>query len=212
MKKRGYNMKNKMVVVGDIYVAGVYAMKDAEGIVKYIGSGLNCNDRLSSHLYFLNRNLYSGTNKQELQDIYDRGELTFEIIKISESNSEVFNMTSEKKKALQEALSVLESFYIELYKDTICNKQKSVKKHSSNRDELSTLKRRKANIGTKNPNCKNDVLLIANIIWLKNNGYENREIEALINGVIKKEYISQLGKGKWNHIKPVKPEWIDKIS
>ena len=86
-------------------MAGICAMKDGSEIVRDIGSGINCNNRLSSHLYFLKRNLYSGTNKQILQEIYARGELTFEIIKVSESNNEVATMTTEQKKVLQEACS-----------------------------------------------------------------------------------------------------------
>jgi excinuclease UvrABC nuclease subunit len=50
-------MKNKMIVKGNIQTAGIYFLKDAKGEVKYVGSGISIADRLSSHLYYLKRNL-----------------------------------------------------------------------------------------------------------------------------------------------------------
>lgn len=204
-------MKNLMNVKGNIYVAGVYAMKDAEGVIRYIGSGINCNDRLSSHLYFLKRNLYAGTNKQILQEIYDRGELTFEVVKISESNNEVANMTSEQKKALQEALGVVEEFYIGLY-DTVCNKMMKVTKWSTSPSEETTEKRRIANTGVNNPHCKYDETLISNILWLKERGFKPKEIvEMLLDHDIdvNKSYISSLGVTKWIYLESKKPTWYN---
>lgn len=209
-------MQSKINVVGNIYVAGVYALKDANGVIKYIGSGVNCNDRLSSHLYFLKRNGYHNSNKQEIQDIYDRGELTFEIIKVSTSNSDVANMNSEQKKKLQEALSVLEEVYINLHKNTIVNCQKTVKKHTSNKDKLSTYKRRIANMGDKNPNNSFDKTLIANILFLKQIGLKPRHIIKLLEeqGIeMSKTHISNIGIRKWVYLEPIKPDWYneDKI-
>jgi hypothetical protein len=105
-------MQSKINVVGNIYVAGVYALKDVNGVVKYIGSGVNCNDRLSSHLYFLKRNGYHNSNKQEIQNIYDRGELTFEIIKTSSSNGDVANIdkVADKVKKIESALASDDAF------------------------------------------------------------------------------------------------------
>jgi hypothetical protein len=201
-------MKNLLKAVkGDIYGLGVYALV-AKGQVLYVGSGM-MNDRLQSHLYMLKRNKYEGTNKDILQKMYNIGELSFEVLHFSENNSTYLNGTDEQRLAVQQALEVLEQFYYDMYKDTCCNRITKITKHSTSPSVETTKKRRKANSGSNNPNCKNDVLLIANIIWLKNNGYENKEIEELINGVIKKNYISQIGKEKWNHIRPVKPEWLD---
>lgn len=203
-------MKNKMMVVGNIQVAGVYVMKDAEGIVRYCGSGISCADRLSSHLYFLKRNLYAGTNKQILQDIYDRDELTFEIIKISASNNDVTTMSSSEKISLQKALSVLEEFYISLYKDTICNSQMKVTKFSTSPTMETTLKRRQANAKSKNPNNKYDEKLVSNILYLKEQGLKPREIIELLleqDIDVNKGYISQIGVYKWVSLESECPSW-----
>ncbi|MBK1809157.1 hypothetical protein JHL18_00650 [Clostridium sp. YIM B02505] len=204
-------MKNLLKSVkGNIYGLGVYALV-ANGKVLYVGSGM-LNDRLQSHLYMLKRGKYEGTNKDILQKMYNIGELSFEVLHFSENNSTYLNGADEERLAVQQALEVLEQFYFDMYKDTCCNRITKITKHSTSPSAETTEKRRKANAGSKNPNCKNDEVLIANIIWLKDNGYENREIEELINGVIKRNYISQIGKGKWSHIRPVRPDWFNETA
>lgn len=200
-------MKNKIKVIGNIYCAGVYGMrcKDSKNYL-YIGSAIEINDALSRHLYNLKRGLYT-TNKAVLQKYYDMGELVFEIIKES-CHDKISEMTFEQKESLQEALSVLEEFYIELYKETVCNTQRRVTKHSSNKDEFSTIKRSRSNTGSRNPNCRHDERIIAEILWLKINGYKPREIEKYYKGIIKKNYISAIGVQKWIHLEPIKPDFI----
>jgi hypothetical protein len=71
--KKEVKMVNKLKVKGNIYCAGVYALRDLEnGDIKYIGSGIETNDSMSRHLHHLKRDLYTTTNKAPLQEIYDR--------------------------------------------------------------------------------------------------------------------------------------------
>lgn len=200
-------MKNRMKVIGNIYVAGVYGIRcrNSEGYL-YIGSGIEINDCLSRHIYFLKRGLYTDTNKAILQKYYDMGELVFEVIKES-CHTKINEMSIEEKESLQQALSVLEKFYIDLYKDSCCNKQKLVTKHSSNKNKLSTYKRSIVNRGSKNPNSKYDEKMIAEILWLKLNGYKPRDIEKYYKD-INKTYISAIGITKWIYLEPVMPEFI----
>lgn len=205
-------MKNLMEVKGNIYCAGCYGMRLKNSMeftdYLYIGSGLEMNDCLSRHLYNLKRGLYANTNKAILQKYYDMGELVFEVIKES-SNKKVASMTLEEKESLHKALSVLEQMYISLYSKTCCNCQKSVKRHSSNHDNFSTYKRRQANVGSNNPNRKYDEQMIAEILWLKNNGYSSKQIEEIYKDKgIKSSYICCLGITKWIHLMPSKPDWI----
>jgi hypothetical protein len=110
---------------------------------------------------------------------------------------------------LQEALGVLENFYIDMYKTTVINKQKSVKKHSSNKDEFSTVKRKQANIWSNNPHSKYDEKTIAEILWLRINGFKGKDIEEMYQHIgIKRNYIMTIGLTRWINLEPIKPEWI----
>lgn len=196
-------MKNKMEVKGDIYIAGVYAMvqKDEEKVL-YVGSALECNDALSRHLHYLKRGLYTGTNKEVLQKEYDLNNLEFVILKQSEFTDKVSEMGIKDRKNVQKSLEVLEQFYYNLNKDTACNSHKIIRKHSSNKNGVSTFRRRQANLGTKNPNAKYEEELIRNIIWLKENTeLKNKEISELIldklEVEIKPAYIAAIGNTKW---------------
>lgn len=206
-------MKNKMEVRGNIYCAGVYEMYTKEGIILYVGSGIECNDALSRHLYNLKRGLYFNTNKRTLQEAYDRNDLIFEVIHESAKAEDVRSMEMQEKEDLQKALSVLEEFNIKLNINTVCNKQKSVTKHSSTKNKLTTYKRRLINTGTNNPNSKYDEVIIAEILYFKLMGYKPKEIESLIGEHykinIKKSYISALGVQKWIYLEPKKPKWFD---
>lgn len=210
-------MRNKMNILGNIYCYGAYYMKEncKNGKVLYCGSG-EINDCLSRHLYFLKRGLYLNTNKAILQEKYDKNELSFEVLHESESKENYKNMSDKEKESLQKAMSVLEQFYIDLYKDTICNCQMTVKRHSSNRDKLSTIKRHNANIGSKNPNARYSEKIISSVLWLKQNGYKPKEISKIIEDNykidIKKTYISSIGVQKWIHLEPSKPDFIKDVS
>lgn len=206
-------MKNLLKEVqGNIYGMGVYCFKDARNNkVLYVGSGM-MNDRMQSHLYNLKRNKYEGTNKDILQKTYNIGELTFEVLRFSENNSEYLNGTIGERNAIQKSLEVLEQFYVDLYKDTICNKFMSIKKYSTSPDNKTSWKRRIANKGSNNPNNKYDTELIANVLWLKMQGLKPKKIVELLleNDInIKKNYISQLGVQKWIYLEPKKPEWFN---
>lgn len=204
-------MKNLLKEVkGNIYGMGVYCFKTEDKIL-YVGSGM-LNDRLQAHLFNLKRNKYEGTNKDILQKTYNIGELKFEVLKFSENNSIYLNGSKEEREAIQKALEVLEQFYVNLYKETICNKMMSIKKFSSNRDNTTSWKRRMANKGSKNPNSKYDTELIANILWLKEQRIKPKKImEMLLERDIKigNTYISSLGNTKWIYTTAKKPEWFN---
>lgn len=205
-------MRNKMIVQGNIYVCGVYAMATKDGKVLYVGSSLECNDALSRHCYHLKRNNYANSNKNELQLAYDREDLVFKILKVSESNDRVKTMSNDAKMNLQTALSKLEEFYIQYHKSTVINKQTKVNRHSSNKDETTTIKRQQANIGRNNPNCKYDEKLICNILFLKQAGLKPRKIISLLEeqGIdVNRLYLPCIGVTKWIHLvdKAIKPDW-----
>jgi GIY-YIG catalytic domain. len=205
-------MKNNLLVEGNIYVAGIYTMSTKTGKVLYVGSSLECNDALSRHLYSLKRGKYQETNKRALQEAYDRNDLVFTVIHISEHADEVKTMTAQQKEDLQKALSVLEELHIKLNAKTICNVQRSVTKHSSNHNSFSTYKRRQANSGINNPRTVYDEELVANILWLKEQGYKPKKIvEMLLEHDIEvtNTYISRLGIDRWIHLQSIKPSWIN---
>jgi len=201
-------MKSKMEVKGNIYTYGIYGMK-VKGTEEYlyIGSG-EINDCLSRHLHNLKRGLYETTNKIILQRKYDMDVLEFEVIHESEQKENYKIMTPEEKEQLSVAMSVLEQFYINLYKHTVCNVQKTVTRHSSNKDGFSTMRRSKSNTGANNPNCKYSEQMIREILWLKMNGYKAKQIEEMYVN-IKANYINMIGIKKWIHLEPIKPNFIN---
>jgi len=205
-------MKNLMKVNGIVNVAGVYGMRvEGEEGYLYIGSGIEVNDSLSRHLYNLKRGLYATTNKSVLQEKYDLGILVFEVIKVSEHDELVKDMSPKQKESLQLVLGTFEKLYVDMYKETICNSHMSVKKHSSNKNSTTTFKRRKANLGAKNGNCKYEEKIIAEILWLKLNGYKAKQIEEMYSEYeIKGKYIYNIGVTKWIHIEAIMPDFMDK--
>ncbi|MBW9169752.1 hypothetical protein K2F43_00865 [Clostridium estertheticum] len=205
-------MKNKMKIVGNIYTYGVYGVQTTEGEMIYVGSGeINC--CLGRHLHFLKRGLYATTNKAEMQRLYDMDCLEFHVIHESEQKNVYKTFTIEQRNQLDKAMSVLEQFYIEMYRDTICNSHNTVKRHSSNHDANTTEKRRLVNTGELNPMNKYSEELISNILWLKESGYMPIDIMKLINKQVditmSKEYIKIIGVQKWIYAEAKKPSWID---
>ena len=205
-------MKNLLKEVkGNIYGLGVYCFKDLEGKVLYVGSGM-MNDRLQTHLYNLKRGKYEDTNKVILQRTYNMGNLIFEVIHFSENNCEYINGTDKERMAIQRGLEVLEQFYVDLYKDTICNCVKKIRKFSTSPNKEVSKKRKQANLGNKNPNNKYSKELMAEILWLKENDYKCKEIEDIIknqyNTDIKSGYIWHIGIDKWIGLESKEPKWI----
>lgn len=199
-------------VEGNIYGLGVYCFK-ANGKVLYVGSGM-LNDRLQTHLYNLKRNLYEGTNKDILQRKYNLNVLEFKVLHFSENNSEYINGTSEKRDAIQQALEVLEQFYYNMYKDTVCNKISKIHKFSTSPNKEVSSKRHNANVGSNNPNVKFSEEIICNILYLKENGLKYKDIKEIMknecNIDINTNYICCIGNTKWVHINPKKSDWMDK--
>jgi hypothetical protein len=203
-----------MEVKGNIYAAGIYGMrlKSSKEFTDYlyIGSSTEMNDAKSRHNSWMSKGSYANTNKLILQKEYNNNNLVFEVIRESQFSSvEVQKMNEKEKENLQKSLSSLEQMYINLYRDSCCNCQKSVTKHSSNHNEETTLKRKASNQGSNNPHCKYDEKMISNIIWLKENGYKVKDIEKIYaDKGIKSAYICCLGITKWLHIEAIKPDFI----
>lgn len=198
-------------VKGNIYGLGVYCFKDINENVIYVGSGM-LNDRLQSHLYSLKRGLYEGTNKDVIQRSYNLGNLTFEVLHYSTNNNTYINGTKKEKAAIQQSLETLEQFYYDLYKDTCCNKRTKITKRTTSPSYQTTLKRKRANMGANNPNVKYDEDLIANIMYLKEQGLKPRQIVEMLEAQdinVRQGYITQIGVAKWIHIKSVRPDWYD---
>lgn len=188
-------MRNKMRIEGNIYCTGVYYIEASDGKVLYVGSGREVNDALSRHLHFLKRGLYETTNKAILQREYDKDNLVFKVV--------VSGIFTDLE------LSVLEQEHIKLNIKTVCNKQKSVTRSSSNTDESTTIKRHNANVGGKNPMTKYSEQIIAEILWLKINGYKPKQIEEMYKEYqISNKYIYNIGVQKWIHLEPIKPLFI----
>lgn len=195
--------------------AGIYCIKDSNGVVRYVGSSINLGDALTRHKYKLKNGLYGGTSKDILQNLYDTGNLYFNVLHVSANNSYIKSMTKKEKECLLFALSYLEEFYINLYKDTICNKQMHVSKSSSKGTAVTYLKRRSANLGSNNPNSKISEALASSIVWLRLEGYKPKEIQAMLikQGIsIGNQYISKIGIVRWTHVPAVKPMWFDEMA
>lgn len=188
-------MKNLLKeVTGNIYGMGVYCF-EADGKVLYIGSGM-LNDRLQAHLYNLKRGLYEGTNKTILQKKYNLGELSFKVLHFSENNSTYINGTESQKKAIQESLQVLEQFYYDVYKDTVCNVMSIIKKWSTSPTLKTTKLRQLKNRGENNPRAKFTVGQIKEIKQLLDAGLSYQEIADKFNSTY--GYIAQIKNGyKW---------------
>lgn len=191
--------------------AGIYALKCHDEIL-YIGSSQEMGDARTRHNSNLKYNRYLNTNKDKIQQLYNKGEnIEFIVLHRSAHNEELKSMNKEQKKSLQKALSVLEQLFINLYKDTIVNKQSTVKRHSSNRNENTTRLRRLKNLGSQNPNIKYDEESIKEILWLKENGFSVKRIKELLEEreiMMSESYIYKIGKLRWKHIKGKKPSWI----
>ena len=188
-------MKNLLKeVTGNIYGMGVYCFKDGDTVL-YVGSGM-LNDRLQSHLFNMKRGLYEGSNKDILQRKYNLGELCFEVLWFSANNSEYLNGTESEKKAIQESLQVLEQFYYDMYKDTVCNKMSTIKKWSTSPTPETTKLRQLKNRGENNPRAKFTVGQIKEIKQLLDAGLSYQEIADKFNSTY--GYIAQIKNGyKW---------------
>lgn len=198
--------KKGIEVDGNIYGAGVYCFITKESKeVLYVGSSLEMNDALSRHLFHLKKSNYYDTNKRALQLAYDREDLIFWVLDVCAESDYIRNCSKADKAEMQNYLSILEEYTIDYYEETVCNLQKYVTKHSSNKSKVTTYKRRMSNIGENNPNCKFSEDIIGNILWLKINGYKPREIAKIMAKIgvdIKDSYINQVGTARWIFAEP----------
>jgi hypothetical protein len=191
-----------------LFYIGVYALK-VDGVTRYIGSGM-LNDRKDNHQRNLRQGLYNNTNKQVLQDAFENGNLSMEVLHCSVSNSRYLNATKEEQIEALTSIGIFEQLYYNIHKNTACNSMRKITKFSTSPTQETTLKRSMANRAEKNPNIKYDPKVIANILFLKEIGLKPKEIIELMQKqgiVIAKNYIYLIGKTKWlNHYSEC-PEW-----
>lgn len=192
--------------------AGVYALYVVENGHKkplYVGSSIEIQDRLSNHLCYLRQGNY---RYKEIQEAFNNGTLKFVVLDTItfKDGANVVNLDADKKEYVFYALSRMEEFYMELFKDTILNKQKKVKQHSTANKEL----RSKLNSGENNPACKYSKKLVQEIIWLRDVaklkvGEIVRFVKNIHNVDIANATIYSFGKHKWKDLKGIKPEWFN---
>lgn len=134
----------KLIVEGNICVAGVYGIytkfRNGRREYLYIGSAKECNDARSRHQSMLRYERYAETNKEVLQKYWD-------------SDMKLYVSVIEEVSNYDDRIEA-ENYYIEKYKDTICNGEDIAKARTTKTTEAETMKRRAANRGSKNPNAK----------------------------------------------------------
>lgn len=183
-----------LIKQGKINVCGIYGIKTSQGIIKYVGGAEECNDAFSRHKSLLIAGDYYETNKHELQVLFntEQEDLIFYVIKECKENE----------------LDKEETKYIKLYSKTIVNSDKKGKRRRSKSTPEETAKRRKVNLGEKNPHaiCLDDTEA-AEILWLKQNTkIKQKDIAEAYD--IKPTLVSRIGKDRWCHVQPIKPIWF----
>ncbi|QDY18254.1 GIY-YIG nuclease family protein [Clostridium botulinum] len=174
-----------LIKQGNINKCGIYGIKTSKAVVKYVGGAKECNDAYSRHKSNLINGEYAETNKNELQLLFN-----------TEQEDLIFYVIKECNK---EDLDFMETKYINLYKDTIVNKDEHGKRRKSKPTKEETERRRRANIGTRNPNCKYDIETIIEIKQMIDIGLNNTEISKKTG--INRNYISQIRTGqKWSSV------------
>lgn len=170
---------------GKINVCGVYGIFTKDDECKYIGSSKEVNDAYSRHKSNLNNGEYVDTNKQVLQDLYNKEDLYFKVLEICKEYERVAK----------------ETIYIKQYKKTSCNSDGNGKARTSSSTEEETLKRRNANAGEKNPHntklSEDDVIQIK--LYIKNRTYRDRELAKMYN--VSLSHINNIRKGfRWKSV------------
>lgn len=182
--------------MGNVNVCGVYAITSKQGIVRYVGGAGECNDAYSRHKSKLINGEYAETNKHLLQVLFNTEDLLFTIL----------------EKCNESELDNVETKYIKLYSKTIVNSDKKGKRRRSKPTPEETERRRKANLGEKNPNCC--VLTeetASEILWLKQNTkMKNKEIADIYK--CKDNLVSRIGRDRWLSVEPIMPSWYKEES
>lgn len=137
-------MEKKLRIEGNIYVSGVYGIyvksKNGRREYLYVGSSKECNDAKSRHQSMMRYGRYADTNKELLQRYWDSDiDMYFSVIE------EVTNY-SDRVEA--------EQYYIDMYKDSICNGDDVAKVRNSYITPEETRRRSEANSGENNPMSK----------------------------------------------------------
>lgn len=167
-------------------IDGVYAW-EVNGVIRYVGSGKNITDsRKSNHLARLRK----GKHCKGLQALYNElGESVFQFIVLEEC-------------AVKD-LYIKEKYYMELYKDTVLNKNKIVQTYKRKRTGLKAREHksqfRNMFSSVNNPNCHTNIQVIINIKMAISQGCRNKDIAAKFGK--SEQYISSIKNGRrWKNI------------
>lgn len=187
------------VVKGIIGKSGVYGLKQGEDLgVVYVGSGSSLESRYSNHKSLLRNNKHG--NKL-LQEVFNENG------KLKEFEFVVLEYCDVKD------LYKRELFYMQMYKSNgLCNQHRILdleKLIRTGKEAIEHKSRWKSMMsGINNPNVKLSEKQIKEILWLKNNtSLTYKEIAPYFN-IDNANYISRIGKDRWNHIKvEMKPSW-----
>jgi len=172
-----------LIKQGKINVCGIYGIKTMQGVIKYIGGACECNDACSRHKHNLETGEYFETNKHALQELFNTEDLIFFIL----------------EECMEEDLDDLETKYINLYEDTIINREKKGKRRRSKPTTEETERRRQVNLGDKNPNKKLDLDDIIQIKEMFSNGVNKTIIAEKFN--INPVHVSNIISGnRWGHV------------
>ncbi len=164
--------KNKKVV-------GVYAWV-VDNVLRYIGHSKDVYDsRKSNHLSKLRHGKHTKKMQKLWDEVNDESKWKFELI----------------EECLVHDLLVRESYYKDLYQDTLCNTNNINKKKKSFRTGHKAKKQKEKFSelfsGTKNPNCQHEIEIVIAIKYLlENTNMRNREIARLFD--VNDEYVSKI--------------------
>lgn len=169
---------------GKINVTGVYGIKDYRGKILYIGSSKECNDAYSRHKHNLINGEYFETNKHALQELFNREDLIFYVI----------------KECHEDELTKEETKYIKLHSKTIVNKDKRGKRRKSKSTEKETERRSKVNAGENNPhNTKLSEFDVKEIKMLLKKGMAQKDLAEQY--CVSKTLIYNIKNGtRWNSV------------
>lgn len=185
-------------VIGNCKGSGVYQIEKAnDGAVMYYGSSFDLADAKNRHASNLRRGVYYNTNKEAMEHEFFEDNLIFRVVK---------NESDNDKMAKAEGDLINDS-------DTCCNAvYKITRSVTSNKNKISTWKRKKANMNDNNPRAIISLQQACEILWLKmNTKLKHREI-ANIYGGISTNLVSRVGTYRWLFIDAIKPDWYIKKS
>lgn len=160
-------------------VPGVYGLFNKDDVCLYPGSAKEVNDAYSRHRDNLIKGKYKNTNKDILQETFDNGILFFKILELCNESERLDR----------------EQYYMDKYKETICNRDTKAKARQTEVTEEEHMRRSSANAGENNPRARLTDTQIAEIRSMMLTGeYRDRELAKIFG--VSLSYISALRNNK----------------